>query len=472
MSSVRPLKIANAAGFWGDQPGAAARLVALQPDLDYLTLDYLAEVSLSIMAGMAARDSSAGYAHDFVEVVRSLAPAWRQGAHPRIVTNAGGLNPSGCATAVKAALDKAGLGRLRIAVISGDDVLPRLRACGPGRGSPTDEPSPFANLETGAPVETVASRVVTANAYLGADGIAAALRAGADIVITGRVADPSLTVGPCLAHFDWQATEYDRIAGATVAGHLIECGTQVCGGCSTDWLALPANHDIGFPIAEIASDGSCVITKPEGTGGAVSIRTVKEQLLYEIGDPAIYLSPDATVSFLTLWIESAGPDRVRLFGATGRPPPPSCKVSATYRDGFKAHGLLTVFGHEAVIKARQAGTGLVRRLTDAGFVYRETLVECLGTGACVGGLGGTVPDSDLIETVLRVSVAADEREPVERFVREIAPLVTCGPQGVTGYAAGRPRVLPIFGYWPCLIDRSLVRPVVNLLDSSEPAPAS
>jgi hypothetical protein len=449
----RPLKIANASGFWGDQPDAAARLVAAQPDLDFLTLDYLAEVSLSIMAIIRAKDPAAGYARDFVDVLRSLVPFYQAGGKTKIVTNAGGLDPRSCARACQEVLRAAKLTHLKIFTVSGDDVLAELKKA----------PASFANLDSAAPLTSVAPRLVTANAYLGSAPIADALRAGADIVITGRIADPSLTVGPCLAHFDWKPTDYDRIAGATVAGHLIECGTQVTGGFSTDWLDVPDNHDIGFPIVEISSDGSCIVTKPPGTGGAVTVPIVKEQLLYEIGDPGNYLSPDVTVSFLTLRVESAGENCVRVSGATGRAPTDSYKVSATYRDGYKAHGQLTIFGHDAVRKARHAGEGVLRRLQERGGVYRETLIECLGTGASVRGLVSRMSDTHLVETVLRVSVAADAKEPVERFTKELAPLVTCGPQGVTGYATGRPKVLPIFGYWPCLISKSRVKPSVQPL---------
>ena len=444
----RPLKVANACAFWGDQGDAAARLVAAQPDVDCLTLDYLAEVSLSIMAIQRAKHPAAGYARDFVDVVASLAPYWSRGGKFKIVTNAGGLDPAACARECATVLRAAGLPHLKLAVVTSDDVLPDLR----------QQPDRFSNLETAAPLSSVADRLVTANAYLGADAIAAALRAGADLVITGRVADPSLTVGPCLAHFGWGPKDYDQLAGATVAGHLIECGTQVCGGFSTDWLDVPDPHNIGYPVAEIAADGSCVITKPPGTGGAVTLANVKEQLLYEIGDPGNYLSPDVTVSFLTLQVEPTGADRVRVSGATGRPPPPGYKVSATYRDGFKAHGLLTVFGHDAVKKARHAGEALLRQLRSTGCDFRETLVECLGSGASVRGIASRMSDTHLVETVLRVSVAADAREPVERFTKSIAPLVTAGPQGVTGYTTGRPKVLPVYGYWPCLIDRDCVKP--------------
>ncbi len=454
-----PLKIANAGAFWGDQPHAAARLVAQQPGLDFLTLDYLAEVSLSIMAIQRAKNPITGYARDFIDVVISLAPFWLAGGTTKIVTNAGGLDADACARACREALRAAKLSHLHVAVVTGDDVLPILGAS-PCRDSESSgyQPAPaFQNLETAAPLSSIADRLVTANAYLGAAAIADALHAGANIVITGRVADPSLTVGPCVAHFGWSETDYDRLAGATVAGHLIECGTQVCGGFSTDWLDVPLPQDIGFPIAEISDDGSCVITKPAFTGGTVSVQTVKEQLLYEIGDPGNYLSPDATVSFLTLRVEQLDLDRVRVSGATGRPPPPSYKVSATYRDGFKAHGQLTIFGHDAVKKARHAGDTLLLRLRDAGCEFSETLVECLGTGASVRGIVSRMSDTHLVETVLRVSVAADTRESVERFTKEIAPLVTCGPQGVTGYATGRPKVLPVFGYWPCLIERVWVK---------------
>lgn len=446
------LRIANASAFWGDQPEAAARLLGSDPNLHYLTLDYLAELSLSIMASMRGRHPDAGYARDFVDVIRSLAPFYASGGKTKIVTNAGGLEPPACARAVAAELARSHLTRLRVAVVTGDDVLLLAR-----------EPGSFSNLETNAPLSSIADQLVTANAYLGAAAIADALRAGADIVITGRVADPSLTVGPCLADFGWAETDYHRIAGATVAGHLIECGTQVCGGFSTDWVDLPEVKAIGFPIAEVSSDGSCVITKPAGTGGAVTVQTVKEQLLYEVGDPGNYLSPDARVSFLTLAVEQSGHDRVRISGATGRPPPDTLKISASYRDGFKAHGQLTVFGHDAVKRARAAGEALLRKLAKDGCIFRETLIECLGTGAAVRGIASRMSDTHLVETVLRISVAAETSEPVERFTKEIAALVTWGPQGITGYAMGRPKVLPVFGYWPSLIERANVRPTWRML---------
>jgi hypothetical protein len=448
----RPLRIGNAQGFWGDSPGAAAKLVAQSPDLDCLTLDYLAEVSMSILAKQRERDTSAGYARDFVGVVESLAPVWREGGKLQLVTNAGGLNPRNCARAVAEVLRSAGCHGMKIGIVTGDDVLPILR----------ERSRDFPHLETGVALSTVADALVTANAYLGAAPIVDAIRAGADIVVTGRVADPSLTVAPCIAHFNWSNDHYPRIAGATIAGHLIECGTQVTGGISTNWMNLD-NQDIGYPIVEISSDGSCVVTKAAGTGGRVNEQTVKEQLLYEIGDPGAYLSPDATISFLTLRVKDEGNDRVRVSGATGAAPPRKYKVSATYRAGFRASGMLTVFGRDAVAKARRCGELVLQRLRDAGCGPHRSRVECLGAGDVVPGV---LPSAgrDLMETVLRISVADARRDVVERFSREIAPLITSGPQGITGYAEGRPAVHEVFGYWPTLIDRNLANPEVEVLE--------
>jgi len=505
--SRSPLLVGNAQAFWGDDPDAPARLVRQQPNLDFLTLDYLAEVSMSILAIQREKNPQFGYARDFIDVVKSLVPAWKSGAHFKIVTNAGGLNPKACGAACVDLLKKADVD-LRVAVVSGDDVLPILKK---------ENRDLFSNLETGEPIAKMRERLTTANAYLGAEPIATALADGADIVITGRVADPSLTVGACLAHFDWkidngaggrratwtggpqgrasgsERVNYDSIAGATIAGHLIECGTQACGGFSTDWLELPDNGNIGFPIVEISEDGSCVVTKPKGTGGGINLRTVKEQLLYEVGDPGNYLSPDATVSFLDLDVKEIGQDRVSVRGAKGRAPSSQYKVSATYHDGFKAHAMITIFGRNAVAKARKAGENILRQLEEQGIKFERSLVECLGSGASVPGVkidngaGGSRATStggpegresgservnhpeELMETVLRVSVADSNRGNVEQFTKKIAALVTAGPQGVTGYSAGRPKIQAVFGYWPCLIDKELIEPKIDMLSSVEAA---
>ncbi len=458
-SNSKKIRIGNAQAFWGDRADAAAEMLAREPGLDYLTLDYLAEVSMSILALQRERDPNAGYAGDFVEVVRSLVPYWMSGGRCRVIANAGGLNPKGCAHACREALADAGCRSLKIGVVSGDNVLDLVRAA--ANTSSAD----FQNLDTGAKLHEVRDRLVTANAYLGASPIVEALASGADIVITGRVADPSLVVAPCIHHFGWKANELDRLAGATVAGHLIECGTQATGGISTDWLDVPDAAHIGFPIVEVSDDGSCVVTKPNGTGGRVSEITVKEQLLYEIGDPDNYLSPDVTVSFLKLTVEDLGNDRVRVSGATGKPRPTTLKVSATFRDGFRAAGTLTIIGRNAKAKARCVGAFVLQRVLGAGFTLRDSIVETISS--VVGSDDKHSPHPEGIEeSVLRVAVEAGDRAAVERFSRELMPYITAGPQGTTGYAEGRPRVHPVFRYWPCLISQDAVAPQVNMLSSS------
>ena len=407
---------------------------------------------MSILAKQRDRDPAAGYARDFLDVVRSLTNHWREDRRLKLVTNAGGLNPDACAAACAEILRQAGCRGLKIGVVSGDDVLPLLK----------DPSSDFVHLETHQPIREIHDSLVTANAYLGAEPVAEAIRRAADLVITGRVADPSLTVGPCVAHFGWNASDYDNIAGATVAGHLIECGTQATGGISTDWLTLPDNGNIGFPIAEVSADGSCVITKPPGTGGRVNEQTVKEQLLYELGDPGRYLSPDATVSFLALSLKDEGNDRVRVNGATGKAPPSTYKVSATHRAGYRASGTLVVFGRDSVAKARQCGKIVCERLSHLDIEPKHYLAEVVGHDSIA--LGVTHPSGDPLEVVLRISVGDDRRDVVEQFTRELMPLISAGPQGITGYADGRPAVREVFGYWPTLIDRSLVRPRVEIVE--------
>ncbi|MBA3237886.1 MAG: DUF1446 domain-containing protein [Parachlamydiaceae bacterium] len=448
------VRIANTQGFWGDRPTATAQLLRQLPDLDYLTLDYLAEVSLSIMAIQREKQPEEGYAKDFVETLRSIAPFWLSGSRIKVITNAGGLNPFACAMACRTSLDDAGCQNIKIGVVDGDDVLPLLRK---------GQSDHFQNLDSHEPLELIKGRLMTANAYLGASPLVSLLKSGADVIITGRVADPSLTVAPCVAHFDWELTDYDKIAQATVAGHLLECGTQVTGGVSTDWLSkFISIQDVarmGFPFVEMCSDGTFIISKPPESGGRVDEKTVKEQLLYEIGDPSAYLSPDAEVSFLGIQLNDLGDNRVQISGARGKAPSSTYKVSATYTDGFKAEAMLAIFGSEASKKAKLCGEIILQRVADAGFVLERSHIECLGTGDVVGRVVSNGGEFSL-ECVLRVAVADSRREALECFVREIAPLVTSGPQGVTGYTSGRPHIRQVFGYWPCLIERSRVVPSV------------
>ncbi len=449
----KSLKIGNAQAFWGDSNDAPAKLLEQQPDLDFLTLDYLSEVSLSIMAVQRSKDPNSGYARDFIDVVKSIIPFWLKGAKVKIVTNAGGLDPKRCALACREVLQQAGCTSMRIGIVSGDDVLAMIKA-DPNNAS-------FANLEDGHSIAEILDQLSTANAYLGARPIVAALQQGANIVITGRVADPSLTVGPCVAHFDWKWDDYNRLAQATVAGHLLECGTQVTGGISTLWCELTNSVDIGFPVVEMAENGEFVVTKPSMSGGRVTLETVKEQLLYEIGDPDNYLSPDVTLSMLTLALNEDRKDRVAVVGAKGRPPPPTYKVSATYRDGYKAEGSLAIFGRDAKDKAQRCGEIILERVRRAGFALERSCIECLGTGAVVPGIWS--PEQPL-ECLMRICVADHRLEAVECFTKQLAPMVTSGPPGTTGYTSGRARVRPIFGYWPCLIGTKAIEAKVEVVE--------
>lgn len=452
MSTSKPITIGNAQGFWGDSPSAPATLLRQYPELDFLTLDYLAEVSLSILAAQRAKDPSHGYARDFIEVVRSLLPLWKDGAKTRVVCNAGGLNPVACAEAVRATLKEAGLEHMRVGLVTGDDVLDALK-------SAPDTPE-FGNWENGASIDTVLDHLNTANAYIGAPPVKQVLDEGAQIVVTGRVADPSLCLGICMHAYGWAQDDYDKLAAGTVAGHILECGTQACGGISTDWLELADPVSIGFPIVEVAPSGDLVVTKAPNTGGAVNNATVKEQLLYEISDPKNYISPDCKVDFTALELEEIGPNRVAVRHARGAAPTDTYKVSATYRDGWRASSMLTIFGRDAVTKAQRCGAIVFERLKRNGITFENTLIECLGANACAPN----VPTpGEFFETVLRISVYDHDRAKLDAFAKEIVPLVTSGPQGITGYAAGRPKPSPVFAYWPCLIEKSAVQVKTQVL---------
>ena len=439
-----PLRVGAGAGFWGDNLDAPY-LLARDGQLDVLTLEYLAELTMAILSHLRTKDPAAGYVTDFPELVERLAPILLQQPGLRIVTNAGGLNPRSCAVRCSEILVRAGVAETAVGVVSGDDVLDRI----PGW---IEQGMDLSHLETGESISGVAGRLVAANVYLGARPIAEALRGGARMVLTGRVADASLTLGPAAAHFGWRWDDWDRLASASTAGHLIECGAQATGGLWNNWREIPDLAGIGYPIAEIVNDGSFVITKPPNTGGRVSVGTVTEQLLYEIDDPARYRTPDVDVDFTRLSIHEQGTDRVVVMGAVGHPAPDCLKLVAVYRDGWTASGMLAVVGRDAESKARAAGELILERVRRAGFALADTLVECLGAGDVAPGV--VLPKQPPFEVVLRVTVRDPVRASVERFCRELAPLVTAGPPGIAGYAAGRPNPRPAFGYWPALVPRS------------------
>ncbi len=456
-ATMKTVCIGNAAGFWGDNLDAP-RLLAESGRLDYLTLEYLAELTMSILVHQHQRDPRAGYVTDFLKVVESLIPSLKARPGLRIVTNAGGVNQIACARRVSAILSAARLGDVVVAALSGDDLRAELDthlAAG----------ETFANLETGEPLGKLRSRVVSANTYLGAGGIVDALGAGARILITGRVADASLTVGPAVHEFAWKWDDWDRLAAASVAGHLIECGAQVTGGMYSDWTKTIELSGVGYPIAEVAEDGSTVITKPAGTGGTVATGTVAEQLVYEIGDPAHYLTPDVDVDFREITLRQESPDRVAVAGVRGGPPPERYKVSLCYSDGYAASGTLVICGRDAMEKARRCAEMLFQRVRRAGFDLARTHMECLGAGDSLPGIWPRREEP--WEVVLRVSAHNPSREAVERFTRELAPLVASGPPGVTGYTGARAKPHRVLAYWPSVISRALARPVVDVRPAKE-----
>jgi hypothetical protein len=431
------VKIGNAQAFWGDTPTAPATLIAEEPDLDYLTLDYLSELSMSILAIQREKDPSGGYASDFIDVIRSLIPFWKQGLKFKVITNAGGLNPRGCAEACLKLLRASGCPQLKIGVLEGDDVLQQLKD---NSSSPL-----YCNLESGRPLMPIAAKLITANAYVGSLPIVELLHRQSDIIITGRIADPCLTVAPAIFHHGWSFDQYDHIAQATVAGHLIECGTQVTGGFSNHWHSLVDPAHIGFPWVEIASDGTFIISKPAASSGRVDERTIKEQLLYEIGDPANYISPDVCLSLLDLKLEGDGFNRMKITGAKGRPPPPTLKVSATYRHGYKAEGMIAYYGLNPYETAQSLKVMLQQRVSMAGYELQDLVAECIGS--CTEGDKSPHPT----DCMLRFAAAAENKKAIDAFAKEIAPLITSGPQGLFGYTSARPKTRPAFGYWPCLI---------------------
>ena len=453
--SDKIVRVASAQGFWGDSLEAPRQQVE-GGKVDYLMLDYLAEVTMSILQKQKERDPSMGYARDFVGAIESVMPAIVERG-VKVIANAGGVNPQACATAIKAVLNKAGAAdRVRIGVVTGDDLLPRLdQLIGSGHE--------LRNMETNEPLSTIRDRVVSANAYLGSVPIVEALGKGAAIVITGRSTDTALTMAPLRYEFGWKDGDWDRLAAGIIAGHIIECGAQCSGGnCLYDWRSIPDLANVGYPIVEGKADGTFVVTKHEKTGGCVSIPSISEQLLYEMGDPRSYITPDVVADFTSIQLADDGPNRVRVFGIKGRQATDKLKVSIAYKSGFKAVGTLVYAWPDALEKARVADRVLRERLDRLGLKFDKVLTEFVGASATHGPLA---PGNDASETEiqLRVGVRSDNRAAVERFTREIAPLVLNGPPSVTGFAGGRPKVEEIVAYWPALIDKTVIRPEVAIV---------
>lgn len=451
------VRIGCASGFWGDSELGAPQLVEAG-GIDYLVFDYLAETTMAILASARNKKPELGYATDFVEIVmRSVvADVARKGI--KVISNAGGLNPCGCAAALEKVATEAGV-KLRIAVVEGDDVsglIPELRATGQR------------DMFTG---RALPDRIQSANAYLGAIPIAQALAAGADVVITGRCVDSACVLGPLMHEHGWKVTDYDLLASGSLAGHIVECGCQATGGLHTDWETMADGWaEMGYPILECAADGSFLVTKPRGTGGHVTAAAVSEQLLYEIGDPGAYLLPDVTADFREVKVTQDGPDRVRVSPARGLPPTSSYKVSATYQDGFRTSGSMIITGIDAVKKARRSGEAILRR-TSRIFerrglpAYARSLVEAIGGETQYG------PHSRALaarEVMMRVTVDHAKKEALEIFAREIAPSGTSHAPGTASPGGGRPSISPLIKQFAFLLPKNTVRIQMRMAGEDRP----
>ena len=419
------IRIGCGQGFWGDSLEAPVRLVEDGP-LDYLVLDYLAEVTMSILQKQKKDNPAFGYARDFPQLIERI-----QHSKVRVIANAGGVNPTACALDIKKRCPQ-----LKVAIVHGDDIMGQL------------DQHELRNMDSGELLATVRDEVLSANAYIGAFPLAEALATGADVVVTGRCSDAALVLAPMLHAFDWGESDWDLLAAGIVAGHIVECGAQCTGGnCLADWESIPNLANIGYPIVEAHPDGTCVITKHAGSGGRVSLASVKEQLVYEVGDPRAYFTPDVIADFTSVQLEQQGPDRVLVSGAKGLPRPDQLKASISYHWGYKASGTLVYGPPKAREKAYRAAAIVDERCAGLGLHFDKQATEVFGDDWAM----------------LRMAVRARDRAPVERWTREMIPLVLNGPPGATGYGEGRPKAHQVVAYWPALLPREAVVTRIEVL---------
>jgi len=409
---------------------------------------------MSIMMKQKRKNPELGYATDFVDLMKEILPdVAAKGI--KVLSNAGGVNPTACAKKVRELANALGIGdKIKVAAIHGDDIAGRIDEL-VGKGHP------LKNMESGENISSISDKIQSANVYLGAEPMVRALKDGANIIIAGRVTDTGLTLAPMIHEFGWSMTDWDKMSTGTIAGHIIECGAQCSGGnCSYEWESIPDMANVGFPIIEAHPDGTFYVTKHAGTGGRIDVRTVKEQLVYEMGDPKSYITPDCVADFSSINLADDGPNRVKVWGIKGTAKTEFFKVSVSYTDGWKAVGTLVYTWPDAVKKARAAGDILRARLEKLGLKFDEILTEMVGVNSCHGPLTDTA-DPDIPEVTFRVGVRGHDQKAVERFTREIAPLVLTGPPSVTGFAGGRPNVQEILAYWPALIRKEVVEPIVD-----------
>ncbi|MBS1492946.1 MAG: DUF1446 domain-containing protein [Bacteroidetes bacterium] len=444
------IRIASGQGFWGDLIDAPMNQATGGP-VDYIMMDYLAEVTMSILQKQKLKDPRFGYARDIPALMERMLPVIKEKGI-KVITNGGGVNPTACRDAIFEVAKKLGIKDLKIGVVMGDNILDNIDEL-------VSKGVELKNMESGDSVKTVKDKVLSANVYFGAAPVVECLKQGADIVITGRVTDTGLTLAPMIYEFGWDMNNFDLMAAGTVAGHILECGGQASGGNFTgDWQSIPDLARIGFPIAEAYPNGEVIITKHENTGGLVSIDTVSEQLCYEIGDPKDYITPDCIADFTSIHLEDVGENKVRVYNVKGLPATPFYKVSMSYSDGYSASGSLTYSWPDALEKAEAADKILRTRLDDLGLKFDEVRAEFQGYNACHGPIARKIDEPN--EVVLRFSVRSSDKYSVERFGKELAPLILTGPPGVTGFAGGRPKPSDVVAYWPALIPKTEVTPQV------------
>lgn len=450
------IRIASGQGFWGDLIDAPVHQVMKGP-IDYLVMDYLAEVTMSILQKQKRKDPKLGYARDIPELMKKILPICID-KDIKIITNGGGVNPISCAEEVFKVASSLGIKNLKIGVVLGDDILDEI-------DNLIERGIDLKNMDTGESLTKVEDKLLSANVYFGAQPIVEALRQGAQIVITGRTTDTGLTLAPMVYEFDWDFDDYDKMAAGTVAGHILECGAQASGGNFLgNWESIENMAEIGFPIAEAYPNGDVIITKHENTGGLVSIETISEQLVYEIGDPKNYITPECVADFTSIKLEEVGKNRVRVFDVKGKAPTEFYKVSCSYFYGYSAVGTLTYSWPNALKKAKATDQIIRKRLEMLGLEFEEIHTEFLGYNACFGPLAKENDEDLMNEVVLRIAVRSKDYNSVERFGREIAPLVLTGPPSVTGFAGGRPKPSEIVAYWPSLIPKKLIQPELKIME--------
>ncbi|MGJ8670360.1 MAG: acyclic terpene utilization AtuA family protein [Oceanococcus sp.] len=451
--SEKTVRIGCGSGFWGDTAEGPRQLVA-SGEIDYLVLDYLAEITMSLLARARSKKPEFGYATDFPMMIGALAPALKEQGI-KVIANAGGVNPAACKAAVEAQLQQAGI-ELSVGIVEGDDLMGQLDALQSSREMFNGESFP--------------NKPWSANAYLGAFPVAAALDAGADIVITGRCIDAAVALGPLIHEFGWQTDNYDQLAAGCLCGHVLECGAQATGGLTTDWeLVADDWHNMGFPIAQCAEDGSFVLSKPKGTGGRIVPETTAEQVVYEIGDPGSYLLPDVTCDFRCVDLKSVGENEVKVSGARGRAPGQNYKASVTYQDGFRASGTMMIGGRQAVQRAEKVGEAIIKRCRMLFERYGmedfdRVDIEVLGSESNWGTQSRSRGNR---EVILKVAAQHQDRRALELFGRECIPPATSMAQSITGFSGGRPQPSPLVRLFSCVVPKSLADIRVSVGESSQ-----